>query len=81
MMSTGPALIKMVYPVDHLGRSLGMVGIATSCGLLSGPFLGGIILQSYSWRELFLVSLPVCAIVLVAGWWVGLLRMPAAEIP
>lgn len=80
MMSTGPALIKMAYPVDHLGRSLGMVGIATSCGLLSGPFLGGVILQSYSWRELFLVSLPVCAIVLVAGWWVGLLRKPTAEI-
>ncbi len=67
MMSSGPALIKMVFPVDHLGRSLGLVGIATACGLLSGPYLSGLVLSWFSWRAIFLVSLPVSITILLLG--------------
>lgn len=75
MMATGPALIKMVFSGDHLGRSLGMVGIATACGLLSGPFIGGLLLQYGSWRMLFLVNLPVCLLLLIFGQMWGLQRL------
>ncbi len=68
MMSSGPALIKMAFPADHLGRSLGLVGIATACGLLSGPFVSGLLLSMFSWRSLFLVSLPVAVTTLLVGW-------------
>ena len=80
MMATGPALIKMVFPTDHLGRSLGMVGIATACGLLSGPFIGGLILQYSSWRMLFLVNLPVCLLLLVFGRLSGLQKMADSTV-
>jgi len=78
MMSSGPALIKMVFPADHLGRSLGLVGIATACGLLSGPFISGIMLSMFSWRAIFLVSLPVSVTVLLLGRFFILHRLPPA---
>ncbi len=59
MMSSGPAIIKASFPKDRLGQSLGLVGIATACGLLSGPFVSGVLLSHYSWRSIFLITLPV----------------------
>lgn len=75
MMATGPALVKTAYPKSHLGRSLGMVGIATACGLLSGPYVSGLLLQHASWRTVFLVSLPVCVLLVFFGKVSGLHRL------
>ncbi|EKD39738.1 MAG: MDR-type permease [uncultured bacterium] len=76
MMASGPAIIKMVFPAAYLGRSLGMVGVATACGLLTGPFVSGLILASFSWQAIFLVTLPVSGAVLLAGWIYLLDRIP-----
>ena len=59
MMATGPAIIKQTFPANQLGRSLGLIGIAVSLGLMTGPALGGIIMEFYSWRVIFLVTVPV----------------------
>ncbi len=67
MMSSGPAIIKTVFPTDHLGRSLGLVGIATACGLLTGPFVSGLLLSMYSWRSIFLIALPISIITVLLG--------------
>jgi EmrB/QacA subfamily drug resistance transporter len=67
MMSSGPAIIKTAFPPDHLGRSLGLVGIATACGLLTGPFVSGLLLSMYSWRSIFLVTMPVSIMTVLLG--------------
>lgn len=67
MMSSGPAIIKTVFPADHLGRSLGLVGIATACGLLTGPFVSGLLLSSFSWRMIFLIHLPITVVAVILG--------------
>ena len=67
MMSSGPAIIKTVFPADHLGRSLGLVGIATACGLLTGPYVSGLLLSFYSWRAIFLITLPVSIMTVLLG--------------
>ncbi len=67
MMSSGPAIIKTVFPADQLGQSLGLVGIATACGLLTGPLVSGLLLSHYSWRAIFLVTLPVGLVTVVLG--------------
>lgn len=79
MMSSGPALIKMVSPAAHLGRNLGLVGIATACGLLSGPFVSGLLLSMFSWQAIFLVSLPVSITVLLAGLFFVHRRLPQSD--
>jgi MFS family permease len=59
MMAVGPALIKRVFPPEQLGRGLGMIGIATSLGLLCGPVVSGFLIHYLHWRMIFLVTVPV----------------------
>ncbi|WP_083907268.1 MFS transporter [Desulfocapsa sulfexigens] len=67
MMATGPAIIKMVFPIDQLGKALGLIGVSTSVGLMTGPLISGFLIHSYSWREIFLVTLPVSLFACGAG--------------
>lgn len=59
MMSSGSAIIKNIFPREQLGRSLGLLGVATSIGLMSGPVMSGFLLRYYSWRAIFLVTVPI----------------------
>lgn len=68
MMSSGPAIIKMIFPVHQLGRALGLIGIATSVGLMSGPVISGFLIKYYSWRVLFLVTVPISLTCFGVGW-------------
>lgn len=68
MMATGPAIIKMVFPAGQLGKALGLIGVSTSVGLMLGPLLSGFLIHSYSWRAIFLVTLPVSLLASGAGW-------------
>ncbi|MEN8256290.1 MAG: MFS transporter [Thermodesulfobacteriota bacterium] len=60
MMANGPAMLKTAFGSDQLGRSLGLIGIATSLGLMTGPVLGGFLIEYSSWRSLFLFPAPIC---------------------
>jgi len=68
MMAAGPALIRAVFPREQLGKGLGLVGIATSAGLMSGPVVSGILINYFSWRVIFLVSVPTSLVILLAGY-------------
>lgn len=41
------------------GRVMGLMGVALSLGPLLGPISGGIVLDSLSWRWMFLLSVPI----------------------
>ncbi|NTV12742.1 MAG: MFS transporter [Desulfobulbaceae bacterium] len=59
MMATGPAIIRDSFPPEQLGRSLGLIGVAVSLGLMAGPGVGGILIQYFSWRALFYITVPI----------------------
>jgi EmrB/QacA subfamily drug resistance transporter len=59
MMATGPAMVKEIFPPGQLGRGLGLIGVAVSLGLMAGPAIGGFLLETFSWRAIFLVTVPV----------------------
>jgi len=67
MMAMGPALIKSSFPREKLGGGLGMVGIATSLGLMTGPAVSGLLLRWSHWRLIFLVTVPVGLLVYFAA--------------
>ncbi len=69
MMATGPAIIKMVFPMRKLGMALGAIGVATSTGLMLGPVISGVLIHNYSWRIIFLVTVPVSLTVFIIGWF------------
>jgi len=60
MMSVGPALVTQSFPASERGRSLSVIAMVVSTGLLLGPPLGGFIIGLFGWRWIFFVNIPVC---------------------
>lgn len=79
MMATGPALIKLVFPGENLGKMLGFIGVATSAGLTCGPVISGYLLTHLSWRAIFLVSLPVSLFIILLAIFFVLPKLAAFE--
>lgn len=68
MVSTSIALALLGYPAERRGTAMGAIGILGSLASLAGPVLAGNIIDiGGSWRWVFLVSVPIGVVVLVAG--------------
>ncbi len=52
-------VIFTLFPVNKRGAAMGMLGIAINFAPAIGPTLSGWIVQTYSWRVLFYVVLPI----------------------
>jgi len=59
LMACSPALVVDTFPTSERGRALGMVGTAVASGLTAGPVLGGLIIESISWRAIFFINIPI----------------------
>jgi MFS family permease len=59
MASLGPAMLVAVFPPERRGQVLGLVGLAVSAGLASGPAVGGLLIGQLSWRWIFLPNVPL----------------------
>ncbi len=70
------AVIGDTFPPEHRGPALGLMGAVFGLGFLLGPLLGGVLLQ-WSWHWLFLVNLPIAAVV----FWQAARVLPAGERP
>lgn len=58
-MATGTAIVTEAFPPAERGKALGIMGTMVSLGIIAGPSIGGIILQSLTWHWLFFVNLPI----------------------
>jgi DHA2 family methylenomycin A resistance protein-like MFS transporter len=63
------AVITDLY-VDSAARAraVGVWAGAGALALVSGPLLGGVLVNGLGWRAVFLINLPIIAIVLPAAW-------------
>ncbi len=59
LMACSPALIVDVFPVNERGKALGMVGAVVASGLITGPVVGGILLEYFSWQYIFYINIPI----------------------
>jgi EmrB/QacA subfamily drug resistance transporter len=71
------ATIFTVFPVDRRGMAMGVFGLGVVFAPAIGPTLGGMMIEYFSWRYVFFISLPFCAIAAV----MGLMFMPTRPIP
>jgi EmrB/QacA subfamily drug resistance transporter len=55
---TGMVILYEVFPLRQRGLVLGLLLLAGSMGPTIGPSLGGYLVQEYSWRAMFYLSLP-----------------------
>jgi len=60
------AAAMRLYPEEQRGRVMGIWGMAISLGSVSGPSIGGIVLEYFSWQSIFLINLPVALLALAS---------------
>ncbi|MCW3038116.1 MAG: family efflux transporter permease subunit, partial [Solirubrobacterales bacterium] len=65
IMPVGMITLAQAAGPQRMGRVMSVVGVPMLLAPILGPVLGGLILQSISWRWIFLVNLPVGAVGLV----------------
>ncbi|MFB8772776.1 MFS transporter [Streptomyces broussonetiae] len=68
LMPATLALIRNLFH-DPRGRSLavGIWGATASAGTAVGPIVGGLLLEHFWWGSVFLINLPVMAVLVVVG--------------
>jgi EmrB/QacA subfamily drug resistance transporter len=59
LMPVGQAIIVKAAGRENLGRVMGTLGVPTVLAPVIGPTLGGWLLETFSWRAIFLINLPV----------------------
>ncbi|MBO8137675.1 MAG: MFS transporter [Desulfotomaculum sp.] len=59
MMAIGPALVTDIFPPRERGKALGIIGSTVASALAFGPALGGLLVDYFGWRSIFLINLPI----------------------
>src|SRR6202012_5969485 len=61
------AIIVAVFPKAERGGAIGTWTAWGGIGILAGPVLGGQIVDSASWRWIFMINVPIVIVALVIG--------------
>src|SRR5205814_6781663 len=59
------ALLTVTFSGESQGRAFGLWAAASAATTILGPFIGGILVDSISWRAAFLINVPL---LIVALW-------------
>ena len=63
------AIITSIYPEKKRGGALGINAMSVYLGLTLAPFLGGIIIQIYGWRSIFILNLFISIVALTISFF------------
>ncbi|MFI7702171.1 MFS transporter [Nonomuraea sp. NPDC049480] len=76
LFSLVPALATTAVKPQARGRAMGLITTLGPLGLISGPGLGGLIVDALGWPWIFFVNVPVSVLVMAVG-----LRMLPSNAP
>jgi EmrB/QacA subfamily drug resistance transporter len=62
------AVIGDIYPPEKRGRTLGMIGAVFGIAFIIGPVIAGVLLLWFQWNALFLINIPIAAVVIFYSW-------------
>jgi EmrB/QacA subfamily drug resistance transporter len=65
LMSMGSAIVTNNTPPSQRGKYLGVIAVAVSVALTTGPILGGFLTTHLGWQSIFYVNIPVGIIGLI----------------
>ncbi len=68
IVAIGTAIVINAFPDRERGKAMGILGATLSAGVLAGPVLGGLLLDTLGWRSIFYARVPVGIIGLVMAW-------------
>ena len=55
------SILKQTFPLEKQGKAMGIWALGVLVAPVMGPTLGGLITQSASWRWIFYINTPICA--------------------
>lgn len=74
----------LVFPVELRGTAMGVAGIVMAAGPAVGPVLGGLVIDAWGWRPMFLIIAALAFAIMVLGIPlmknVGTLKDPKLDI-
>jgi EmrB/QacA subfamily drug resistance transporter len=59
IMANGRALVTVNSPASERGKALGFTSMAFHVGYITGPTLGGFIIDAVGWRWVFFLTVPI----------------------
>jgi DHA2 family methylenomycin A resistance protein-like MFS transporter len=60
LVPTSLALLPTIFPDDKKrAQAIGIWAAVASIGATSGPLLGGVLVNAFGWRSIFLINLPI----------------------
>ncbi|NKY41264.1 MFS transporter, partial [Cellulomonas septica] len=67
------SMITRVFPPARRGAAMGVWGAVAGVATITGPVLGGLLVETVGWEWIFYVNVPVGVVAL----WLALRRLPA----
>lgn len=68
MLSNAQAIIAGIFKNERRGKALGLNGCIIAIGGMSGPALGGVLINAFGWHSVFLPCIPVALIGAFFSW-------------
>ncbi len=59
IISNSSAIISSIFKDAKRGKALGIVGGIIALGGMTGPAIGGILINSFGWQSIFLPNIPI----------------------
>ena len=59
LMANGMAIVTENFPASERGRVLGLTGTIVALGSLSGPAIGGLLVELFGWHAIFYINIPI----------------------
>ncbi|WP_339155598.1 DHA2 family efflux MFS transporter permease subunit [Actinomadura luteofluorescens] len=67
LMPVGQTMLVREAGPERMGRVMSIVSVPAMLAPVLGPLLGGVIVDNLSWRWMFFVNVPFCALALLAA--------------
>jgi len=62
------AVITRIFPPDRRGQAMGLWGAVAGIATLTGPIVGGVLVDAAGWEWIFFVNVPVGILAFVLAW-------------
>ena len=68
LMPAGMTILTHAAGPERVGRVMSVLGIPMLLGPILGPVLGGWLVESFSWRWVFFINIPIGVVALTMCW-------------
>ncbi|MFA4934331.1 MAG: MFS transporter [Candidatus Methanoperedens sp.] len=59
LMATGIAIITHAFPPRERGKAMGLIGTVVAIGSMTGPVVGGFLIENVGWQSIFYINIPI----------------------